>query len=252
MLTIRKAASAEKPATLDRLLKCGLLMVSLATAGCMSPPFSEAPIATNYPSQTQKKPQSAAHWLLIANDLVDQIRPTITGNTVSVVSARRAAVETDFSRIFRAQVVSALSGKGIKVNKEASSSAPTVEIDAQLVRFTPNRRQNKDAPVLTLIAAGLWVLGGIEHVGTRNALLAGAAVGDYDWRQWYYSEYPGGATPIGELVVTLSVSNASQILGQRTEVYYIADVDERLYTATPTAPPPEPPPPPRMNIKGGA
>jgi hypothetical protein len=209
----------------------------------MTPPYSEAPIATNFSRQNQPKTQSSAHWAVIAGDLVNQIRPAITGDTVFVA---RPSVETDFSRTFRSQIISALSTRGIKIGKESYANVLTLDVDAKLVHFSPGRQQNKYFLLSSAIATGYWVSRGLDLNSGSLALVGSVgATTAFDRHNWLDSQNASGPTPEYELIVTVSVSNSSQILGQRTDVYYIADSDKALYV-------PPPPVPPKMTISGGA
>jgi hypothetical protein len=42
-------------------------------AGCATP-YSEAPLATNFPTSKQQKLQAAAHWNVIAGDVASRFR----------------------------------------------------------------------------------------------------------------------------------------------------------------------------------
>lgn len=214
-------------------------------AACGTPPYSEAPVATNFARLPQLKPQSSAHWSLIAKDVVDQLRPTIGNHPVFV---RKPREETEFARVFHAQLISALSVKGVRVSKEPRYGVASVDVDAQLVRFSPGRYQNRHFTSAVAITTGLWALYGLNP-SPRTAQVIGteAIAATIDWDSWFNSHYASGATPQHELVVTASVSNETQILGQRTDVYYIADGDRPLYQL----PPPAPPPPPKMMVTGG-
>lgn len=243
MVTKHDSACDETSRPAARPLTLAGLMAALATAACMTPPYSDAPVATNFPRQAQQKPQSPSHWAVIADDLVDQIRPAITGNVVFV---KKPAAESEFSKTFRTQVISTLSSKGYKINREASPNVLTLEFDAQLMHFSPGRYQNKNFFIAAIIPTSYWVLRGLDvNNGTLKLIGTEAAAGAIDWNSWFSSQYPKGTTPEYELIVTMSVSNASQILGQRTDVYYIEDSDRGLYL-------PPPPTPAKMNIKGGA
>ena len=54
-----------------------------------------------------------------------------------------------------------------------------------------------------------------------------------DAYSWFRSEFATGETPQTEIIVTASVSDASQYLARSTSVYYVADSDQALYQATP-------------------
>ncbi|MDP2829234.1 MAG: hypothetical protein Q8O37_11590, partial [Sulfuricellaceae bacterium] len=50
---------------------------------------------------------------------------------------------------------------------------------------------------------------------------------------WFQSEFATGDTPQTEIIVTTSVSDASQYLARSTSIYYVADADLRMYVYEP-------------------
>lgn len=89
---------------------------ALMMAGCAAP-YSEAPLATNFPTTSQEKLQAAAHWDAVATDLAKEILtalPTpLTGNLY--VSARQ---ESPFTQAMKEQLTTAMVRSGYPVAKQ--------------------------------------------------------------------------------------------------------------------------------------
>lgn len=208
---------------------CTTLVVSALMAGCATP-YSETPLATNFPTTKQQKLQAANHWNVIAGDVARQIASRLKDRQPLYVS--QAAVKTPFDRVFMNSLVTALVAEGFTVQK-SSIGALTVDVDTQAVKFSPDRPQPNFTGVPTALMTGVWALH--EGGATAGAALY-ASVATVDALTWFRSEFSTGATPQTEIIITASVSDASQYLARSTTVYYVADTDDRLYQApTPTA-----------------
>lgn len=194
-------------------------------AGCASP-YSEAPLATNFSTTKQSKLQAASHWNLIAVDVAKQISTRLKEKRPLYVSL--SSVKTAFDRAFANQLTSALLAEGYTVLK-SPAGALSVEIDTQAVRFSANRPQYNHAGFPTALATGVWALHQAE--ATAGAVVF-AGVASADAYSWFRSEFATGKTPQTEIIVTTSVSDASQYLARSTSVYYVADSDQALYKAT--------------------
>lgn len=204
-------------------------MAALLLAGCAAQ-YSEAPRPTNFSILQQKKLQAASHWELIADDVAEQIKNSVGKDQILYVS--RPANETEFTRAFNTQLITSLVNKGIYVSKNGDTRALVIDVDTQLVKFSPNRYQNHRFVSSTAIAAGVMAVHGLNMSGEANAAIGvlGLAAA-LDWHNWVEREYAGGETPQGELIVTTSATNNVQYVARRTDVYYIADPDSRLYRA---------------------
>ncbi len=198
-------------------------------AGCAAE-YSEVPRPTNYPVLKQKKMQAASHWNIIANDVAEQISNSIRKDEILYLS--RSKQETEFNEAFYNQLLTALVNKGIRISKNGDTRALTVDVETQLVKFSPNRFQNHRFVSSTVIAAGLMAVNGL-HPSTTTAAALGilGVTAANDWHQWM-DEYAKGETPQYELIVTTSATNSVQYIARRTDVYYIADPDNHLYNQT--------------------
>ena len=202
-------------------LNTALLMATFS--GACASPFSEAPLATNFPTTMQAKVQTAGHWNVIAKDVATQITKGYSDNRPLFV--REAATKTAFDHAFANQLVSALVEQGRTVSKSATG-ALVVEIETQSVSFTANRPQYRYIGAATMLAAGIWTLAAVD---ATTAGVATAAVAGADAHSWFKSEFASGLTPSTEIIVTTSVSDDSRFLMHGTNVYYVADADRSLY-----------------------
>lgn len=192
--------------------------------GCATP-YSETPLATNFPTSKQQKLQAAAHWSVIAEDVAKQIVGGIKEKKPLYIN--QAVAGTTFDRAFRNLLVSALIAEGFSVHK-TSANALSVDIDTQAVRFSANRPQYKSVGLPTALATGVWAL----HDATAGAVMY-AGIAAADAYSWFHSEFAAGEVPQTEIIVTTSVSDADRYLARSTSVYYVADADSGIYTSPP-------------------
>ncbi len=202
-------------------------------AGC-AVEYSEAPRPTNFSILKQKKIQAGAHWDLIANDVAEQIKNSIGKNEILFIAQPQQ--EDEFAKAFYNQLLSALVNKGIRVSKNGDTRALVINVETQLVKFSPDRFQNHRFVSSTAIAAGLMAVNGLNPSSSTSAAIGILGItAANDWHQWMEREYANGATPQYELIVTTSATNTVQYIARRTDVYYIADPDSRLYDRPPPA-----------------
>ncbi len=210
--------------------------VTLMLTGCALYPYTEAPIATNFQTTKQLKLQAGQHWQFIANDMADSLIASLLKGSTCVAPAgncpsiyvKPTNPQSAFGRAFHAQLISRLVNKGMNVATNAPGTI-TINIEAQAVKFSPNRYQYKGAGNLTMLTTGLWAAHDISvhHDGTGAVVLGGAILGDI--ANWVDAEYPKGRTPQLELILTTSASRAGQFVARTTNVYYLADSDAALY-----------------------
>lgn len=203
------------------------LALTAMVAGCATP-YSEAPLATNFPTTKQQKVQAAAHWNTIAGDVASQISAKLAERRPLYVA--QPASKSAFDRAFANQMISALVAGGHTVLKNPAG-ALTVEIDTQVVSFSPDRPQYRHTGTATALTTGVWAL----HVGEATAGAAlFATIAAADAYAWFRSEFASGETPKTEIIVTTSVNDNNQYLSRSTSVYYVTDTDRLLYESLPT------------------
>lgn len=199
------------------------LALTTVLAGCATP-YSEAPLATKFPTSKQSKLQAVAHWNVIANDVAKQLASMLKAKpALPVLYVNQVPNKTDFDRVFSNQLISALLAEGFSIQK-SPVGALVVDIDTQAVRFSANRPQYRYAGAATTLTAGVWALHGATPAGIATAAIVGA-----DAYMWFSSEFATGATPRMEIVITASVSDSRQYLARNSSVYYVADADGDLY-----------------------
>lgn len=218
------------------------LAAALLAAGCAAP-YTEAPLATNFPTTTQPKLQAAAHWTVIARDVARQLSIRMPGR--EPIHIRQAAAPSEFERAFTSQLITSLVGFGHPVMKQPEG-AQIVDIDTQIVAFAPSRPQYRYAGAPTTLGANLWA---IHEVALHASPGAGTmlALASLDAERWFRAEFATGATPQTEIIITATVSDAQQYRVRHTSVYYAADHDIALYTPPPP-PPAAPTPAPERTI----
>ena len=199
-------------------------------AACATP-YSEVPLATNFPTSKQAKLQAAAHWNVIAGDVAKQISSGLKDKRPLFVN--QSSVRTAFDRAFTNDLISALVAEGYTVMK-SPAGALSVDVDTQAVRFAPNRPQYNYTGLATAVTAGVWALRNVKLNTAGKVLGAGVAVAaGADAYSWFRSEFATGETPQTEIIVTTSVSDASQYMARSTNIYYVADADSRMYVYEP-------------------
>lgn len=208
----------------------------LLLAGCAPLQHSEAPLATNFETTRQAKLQAAHHWQVIANSVADKLVASLSAGAKCApalgdcpsIFVGKTNPSSSFGTVFHAQLVSRLVSQGVKVTTLAPGDI-TVSIDAQTVKFSPDRRQYLGAGRFTMLTTGVWALDEIAYKHSAGAAIVSAAVAA-DIFEWNMSEFAKGPTPQVELVLTASAMKGNQIVASNTNVYYVADSDASLYS----------------------
>lgn len=201
------------------------MLIAAALGGCATP-YSEAPLATNFPTSKQPKLQAAAHWNLIANDVASQLMASLKSKSaLPPLYVDQGANKTEFDRAFSNQMISRLVAEGFVVQKNPAG-ALIVNVDTQAIQFSASRPQYSHAGTATLLTGAVWALHQASPAGIATAAVVGA-----DAYMWFRAEFATGATPQTEIIVTASVSDSRQYIARTTSVYYVADTDASLYRA---------------------
>lgn len=205
-----------------------LVASSMLLAGCVAP-YTEAPVATNFEAKNQKKLQSASHWQLIADDTSAQLISALPAEKqrVYVVQSKQ---QSTFQKAFNQQLISSLIAAGYPVMKHPNKGYTlTIDVKADPVQFTKDKKREPAVGEATTLAGGLWVLRNIyRSVSPGAAMMGGAAT--YDIYNFINSKYASGPTPKTELVVTASVSDNDRYYANSTNVYYTTYSDWYNYT----------------------
>ena len=201
--------------------------LALLLGGCVI--TSEAPSAINFPAALQHKALAANHWSLIANDVAEHLKNGVGKDNPALYVSE--PMKTDFAEAFHNLLISALVNKGFNVVKTRESSALSIDIDVQLVKFARHRFQNSTYDTAVPLSNGLLAVNGVvsrSEVDGVDSLAKSALVDWNDGRQ--LSRLAGGYTPTHELIITMSATNNLQYVSRRTNVYYILDRDKDLYS----------------------
>lgn len=206
------------------------LMVALT--GCTAQ-YSEVPVARNFPTSDQYKLQAAAHWDVVAADITEKLKQDMTGKVRPgdslYVSSSSA---TPFNHAVEMELISALTRAGYTVLK-SPAGAVGVSVDTRVVKFSPKRLQARMIGVPSALVAGVWALAeadaSITAAGVVTAGVFGAEIAD-----WMSAARASGATPQTEIMVSVSVTDASQYLALSKNTYYVTDSDTALYQAVQT------------------
>lgn len=223
------------------------ILAAAALAGCVSQndiysggtglhaANSEAPIAANFRASHQLKLQAAEHWRRAAEDAAGALdkslrkgAPLYLRRSCETTGCAPQACDTPFNRIFFNEFLTALVGRGHAVTLAPAAGAATVELDLQPIAFASNRPQYRYAGVPVEIGPGVWALGDVATLLDAGGNAAPRTDGSWNW---YRTEFAGGATPRGEVVVTASVMSPERAYVARdTRIYYVADADAGLYS----------------------
>lgn len=220
----------------------------LLLANCTHRPI---PLATSYPLTAQRKMQSAHHWDVLAENVANRLKKTITLTFVNAPTPPPIYLrvsddqkESPFGKIFQRLLANQLVNKGLVIlaTGPVSNSQQLGYMDAAnyrdslLVNFDMEVIYHKDRRAtypfpgtLTALAGGVWwVAHGLdqwEHPEAASIPLAVAADA-FAMKQLYM---PGETN--AEVVITTTVMmNSQQIFGD-TGIYYInaGDDDHYLY-----------------------
>lgn len=291
-----------KPALLRPALPGLALCASLLLSACTTP-YSEAPVATNFPSSKQNKLQAGAHWDAIAKDAANSLVTSMRLGKGCIPAypdcnqlvLRPPKEPTEFARGFQTLLTTALVNHGVQVVPygmarpapqavaaplpmpvmtpqaaavkrvkvkdkkgktryvtvtQAPAAAPMtllppprpaplheLEVDIQVVKFSPDRLDGRYFISGTAVTAGVWGLHGLWTQTSPQGLATGVALGMvFDAQRWFSSEFARGKVPQLEMIVTVSALTNGQYVGRVSNIYYLADSDMGLY-APPAAPP---------------
>lgn len=208
------------------------LLAASIIAGCAAP-YSEAPKPVNYKYTEQSRIQAGEHWQIIANDLAASVAKNIDKS--KAVYVNKTTDKSDFNEAMHSLLLSSLVSKGLIVVKSETSADVSINMQAQMVKFTEGRapfRHSVGAP--TALTAGVWVLRevALSNSPAVTALVAtGALAVGTDLYNWFASKDSAGAIPQNEIIVTVTASDKTRYFSSISNVYYTSDSDESLYDA---------------------
>ena len=228
-----------------------VLLTLCFLAGC----YSQTPKPVTYKYSKQQKMQAAHHWDILAEDVAEQIRLTLTqagylSQPVYVQPPCGAPFgecapheEAPFGEGFYDLMLTHLVNKNINVAIQREK-ALLVKTKAQVVyhrekRLTRHFRPGLISGVATLAAGLAWVIrdarvyGGWKDEGLAwtAAALTGAVLWDTTTGM-STKEGPSGV-PHSEVIITTSIRDYNAYLMRKTDIYYINDADYWHYQTPP-------------------
>lgn len=224
-----------------KIVLASLAIAVAGTFGCASR-YADVPAPTRFENTQQQKLQAADHWRNIADHVAKQLagdlRDRLNGRAVYVP---QPGGEQAFVEGFRDLLITSLVAQQIPVSTEAKN-ALTVDVRYSIYRFRPDRLQNTYYyGEATLLAAGLWAIGGVvaADISSAGGVSAGAKLltvaAGLDGFSWLRNEAGGraqlasGPVPRSEIVLTTSVVDATRIVSRHSSIYYAVDEDKALY-----------------------
>lgn len=243
-LTISLGRTALKKMTTSML---AMALASLSI-GCATPRYADAPAPARFENTTQQKLQAANHWQVIADHFASKIAWDLNGTLGDrAIFIPQPGDEQPFVKGFRELLTTSLVQKGIPVSTTANR-ALIVDISYSIYRFSPNRAANTYAyGELSLLAAGLWAIGGIVTADVASAagvdigaklLGTAAAVEGVSWlrnEKMNAGQYASGPVPRSEIILTSTIVDNSRIFSRITNIYYTSDDEPELYWDRPAS-----------------
>lgn len=203
-----------------------------ASIGRLHNPYSEVPIAANFKTSSQEKLQAAGHWSLISEDLSKKLQENMAQKVDKTNAIYISATNyAPFNQAVVDELISSLISSGYNIVKRPND-AIKIDVNTQVLQFSPNRLQAKSIGIPTLITTGLWTsaeIGSITGAGVATAAIAGSEALAY-----MNSDRASGPTPKTEIIVDITVSNEINYIAKSRGTYYVADTDTWLYQAAQT------------------
>lgn len=194
------------------------ILAAATLAGCASPPYTPAPLATNFPSSEQAKLQAAAHWSAIARHLEKRLVEEMKKGPQRPYFIHENPQATPFQRALTTQIISSLVSDGYVVSR-APAGALRIDLDVQALTFSPERQQYRPSFTSNAISNGVWVASRQDPTARSR------------------SAFAPGETPRTELIITVSVSDQYRYYARSSNAYYVADSDRSLYGIKEELPP---------------
>jgi hypothetical protein len=198
----------------------------LFLSACASVDGVSKPIS--FPSNSQYKLKSVAHWKLMAQDVASQAAARLKSNNQAGIPIylRMPNEATTFEHNFLPFLRAALLNEGLTISSQPEGAAD-LQIQVDKVSHAAVHR----AGTFALLGAGLMVvrdavLHNAYHLTPEGGVAAGAAA-DLSMQTEY------SAPPDLELTLTVSIQNAGQYLFAETDIYYLSSDDRWVYENPP-------------------
>jgi len=216
------------------LSKTIFLMLVILVAGslvaCSTPRgLAERPIPTNFKAESMMKLQSVSHWNNVAVDMAADVAKKyasgygcIPGTTCqTAIYVQEPAYETQFSKAFHTQLVSALVNRGQTVLVKSQPAITTVLIDIQVIGFSRGRTEVEYDRKPTELVNGVWVIRDLPDTAVHKLKTLNTnqwSEGETSNNEWFRSPH---FTPAAEMLVTVSFVKDQQYMARTSNVYYM-------------------------------
>lgn len=212
-----------------------LFPLVLTVFGCASP----VPVAENFPVSYQKVARTAAHWDVIAEDVVTQTAATIEATPVLQkrgLFVSRSTRSAAFDVAFRDFLINRMVSRGMPVSvcKLPASTGfamdgtdVDVQYEARIIRHGADMPQYRPG-MITSLAAGIAVMRniGLSDVSKGEVNASIVALGALtDLGVGHLAE----ATRT-ELLITTTIAENNRFILRRSDIYYVPDFDMKLFT----------------------
>jgi hypothetical protein len=204
------------------------LILPLLLAACAAP-YSETPVPSNFVVSKQLKLQTSEHWQIIADDVAKRISDVYQSSTP--IWIKQDKTDSDFNRIFKQQLSTALVSRGLTILLEPNGSYYELDIQTSILRFAADRVKADTSMVPTALATGVW---SVDHAKIAPYITRkdeGLTDGGLYANEFYWSStnFAQGPVPQREIVIHSNLTNKSQYIISDTRSYYISDADDSLY-----------------------
>jgi len=202
----------------------------LAINGCASEKkITEVPVPVNFKSESMMKLQSVSHWNNVALDMASGVASKYgSGNGCipgfgckTQLYVKPPIPESQFSKAFHAQLVSALVNQGLPVIKQEKAQSTTVEIDIQIVSIADSQKKIEYDQLPTELVEGVWVIRDVNDTAVhkfKNLSTGQWSVGESNKNAWFQSPQ---SPPNAEMLVTVSFVNDMQYIARTSNMYYL-------------------------------
>jgi len=213
---------------MSKLAKVAYVFVLITIVAC-APKVTEVPIPINFSSEAQHKVQSLAHLNNVAVDMADSVLKKyrsgsgcIPGETCDLaIFVSTPANETNYSKAFYSQFVSALVNRGMKIVTKMPAPV-VVEIDIQVVKFRGSANTASYDALPTELGNGVWVIRDLTETAVHkfgSLTTSAAESGETNKNKWFLSPQ---IIPTKEMLITVSLIKGNQFMARTSNVYYVS------------------------------
>jgi len=198
---------------------------------------SQVPLASTYDLTFQQKMQAAAHWQVLARDIVEQVSARTVSYHRDIVIEHEGG-DTVFATAFDDMLVTEFVNRGYAVREVPELDSMVLRYKTQVISHRSREFVRPPPGTFTVLTAGVLAVREVllDNWGSGEAIagLGVAAVG---------ADIVSGslASVTGtEFIVTTSLLKHNAYIARYTDIYYLPDDDVGLYETRTMADPNEP------------